>query len=153
MSRSLSIRPGTDPLAEPEYSSMMWCMSQALTICAPHVLTHPEYKKLLLQSMILLLTGQGAKCTEPALFMQMLHILEKWLLQPDPEQGSLSPKEAVLFLQRMASLERYGLIDAPMRNLWDKTLLGLLHSLCTHPSLAQDLKDEVRRRKRLGYNT
>lgn len=36
--------------------------------------------------MILMLTGAGSKCTEPHLFMQMLHTLEKWLLQPDPAQ-------------------------------------------------------------------
>lgn len=64
-------------------------------------------------------------------------------MPPPRPQGLLSPKEAVLFLQRMASLERYGLVDAAMRPAWDRTLLGLLHSLCTHPQLQQELKDEV----------
>lgn len=39
---------------------------------------------------------------------QILMIVRKWLLEPDTATGCLSVKEAVLFLQRLAQLERSG---------------------------------------------
>jgi hypothetical protein len=50
-------------------------------------------------------------------------IVRKWLLEPDAATGYLSVKEAVLFLQRLAQLERSGATQGSIQ----------VRHLCMHP--------------------
>lgn len=126
----------------PQYGTMTWCISQAVQLCAPRVLMNAENKRLLLQTLVLLLTGQGALKADPMLFMLMLRVLENWLLRPEETRGTLTVKEAVLFMQRLAHLDKTELV-ASIKGSWDKALLGLLRNLCTSPQVPEDLRQEV----------
>ncbi len=94
--------------------------------------------------------------------------MERWLVNPYPGQtGILSPKEAILMVQRLAALEKLNLFDAPagsssgqqgagaqqgqgaggaggsgsggssLKKAWDSTLLSLVLRLSTPPPEAQ----------------
>ena len=54
----------------------------------------------------------------------------------------LSHKEAQLFLQRMAQLNRTGNLEV-MRDVWESVYLDLLHRLCSSDSPVQPLPTQV----------
>ncbi|GFR40173.1 hypothetical protein Agub_g730, partial [Astrephomene gubernaculifera] len=97
---------------EPEYGSLYWVVSSCVRLLAPRVLHNHEQRKAVLSSMIGLMAGQNTRHMEPALFLEMLKVLERWLVNPYPGQtGILSPKEAILMVQRLAALEKLNLFD------------------------------------------
>jgi hypothetical protein len=96
------------------------------------VLHHSESKKMMLQSLILLLTGHGAKWADPLLFLQLLQLLEEWLTQPPL---ALTVKEAILFLQRLAHVDQDRLDNFTMKQAWRKRFLNMLLLLCTSENI------------------
>lgn len=48
-------------------------------------------------------------------------------------------QEAILFLQRLASLARNGWMRGPLQQRWETTFLEMIHSLCTATNLPQAL--------------
>ena len=44
---------------------------------------------------------------------------------------ALAPKESILFMQRLASLDRSGLTDGPIKAVWESTFLDMVYSLST----------------------
>ncbi len=46
-------------------------------------------------------------------------------------------QEAILFLQRLASLARAGWTRGPLHARWEATFLDLIHTLCTARNLPQ----------------
>jgi len=116
---------------DPAYGSLTWSMCAALRLAAHRglVLLHTDHKKLFLHTLVVLITG--AKATSPAVLMEILMIVRKWLLEPDTATGCLSVKEAVLFLQRLAQLERSGATQGAIKTEWETNFLSLMHKLCT----------------------
>ena len=47
------------------------------------------------------------------------------------------PQEAILFLQRLASLARMGWTRGPLQATWESTFLDMVHTLCTSHNLPQ----------------
>ncbi|BDA47386.1 probable transcription-associated protein 1 [Coccomyxa sp. Obi] len=151
-------------MGEPEYGTLTWATLAALKLSANKVLFQAERKKLFLQTLVLLITGNAAKHTDPAILMGILTIVRSWLLQPiihtapnkPPEAVSLTEKEAILFLQRLASLARNGWMRGPLQQRWETTFLEMIHSLCTATNLPQgdglrvDVFDKVERVFLLG---
>lgn len=124
-----------DTEGEPEFGTTTWVISTALQLVASRVFQHPESKKLMLQSLILLLTGNGAKWTDPLLFTQLLHLLDGWLFAH--QHSALSIKEAVLLLQRLAHVDQDRIMsDLVMRHKWQIKFLDLLYRLCTSDQIA-----------------
>ncbi len=57
--------PGAPPranLAEPEWGSVVWVMWRGLRLAAPRALQSADHKKLFLQTLILLVTGDNPVC-------------------------------------------------------------------------------------------
>ncbi len=86
--------------------------------------------------------------------------MKGWLSGPDPCACGLTAKEAVLFLQRLAQLDRVGAIPSALKSAWDTTLLDLLYALCTcvpgNPQCEQlkvDAYDKVERVFCLGLSS
>lgn len=52
-------------------------------------------------------------------------------MEPDAVGGSLTPKESVLFLQRLAMMHHHGGADNLPPGVWDELFLGMVHTLCT----------------------
>jgi hypothetical protein len=52
-------------------------------------------------------------------------------LTPDAGAGSLSAKEGILVLQRLATFERMGGADSLPEGTWDSLFLDMLYTLCT----------------------
>ncbi len=46
-------------------------------------------------------------------------------------------QEAILFLQRLASLARMGWTRGPLQATWEATFLDMVHTLCTSHNLPQ----------------
>lgn len=76
---------------QPAYASIVWVMQHALRLAAPRVLYNAEQKKLFLQTFVLLLTGGNARLTDPAVLMEVLLIVKRWLLDPKPAGQGKSP--------------------------------------------------------------
>lgn len=74
-------RDGND-LGEPEYGTLTWATLAALKLAANKVLFQADRKKLFLQTLVLLITGNAAKHTDPAILMGILTIVRSWLLHP-----------------------------------------------------------------------
>ena len=128
--------------AQAAYGTTSWAISAALQLAGSRVLHHSESKKMMLQSIILLLTGHGAKWADTVLFLQLLQLLEVWLTQPPL---ALSLKEAVLLLQRLAHVDQDRWDSPSMKQAWQTRFLDMLLLLCTNESIPT-----VRRGRGLG---
>ena len=73
---------------EPEYRSIVWATAAALRLAGRRVLTNMETKKMLLQSLVALMSTPHAKHTDPALLLEYLLLVKNWLLEP---QGGGKP--------------------------------------------------------------
>lgn len=73
---------------EPEYRSIVWATAAALRLAGRRVLTNMETKKMLLQSLVALMSTPHAKHTDPALLLEYLLLVKNWLLEP---QGGGEP--------------------------------------------------------------
>ena len=67
---------------EPEYRTIVWATAAALRLASRRVLTNADTKKLFLQSLVTLMSTPHAKHTDPALLMEYLLMVKKWLLEP-----------------------------------------------------------------------
>ena len=67
---------------EPEYRSIVWATAAALRLAGRRVLTNMETKKMLLQSLVALMSTPHAKHTDPALLLEYLLLVKNWLLEP-----------------------------------------------------------------------
>ena len=66
----------------------MWATGAALRLAGRRVLTNMETKKMLLQSLVALMSTPHAKHTDPALLLEYLLLVKNWLLEP---QGGGEP--------------------------------------------------------------
>jgi len=83
----------------------------------------------------MVITGGPARHVHGAIVLRILAILRDWLLAPPPG-GSLTLKEAVLFLQRLAHMLAMGVLRGQTAAAFERVFLQLLLTLCTpsaHP--------------------
>ena len=94
---------------EPQYGSLTWATRTALQLAANKVLFSAERKKLFLQTLVLLITGNAAKHTDPAILMQILVIVRAWLLEPliTPAAEAVSLTEKARLPRSSFSLHAY----------------------------------------------
>ncbi len=90
-------------MGEPEYGTLTWATLAALKLSANKVLFQAERKKLFLQTLVLLITGNAAKHTDPAILMGILTIVRSWLLQPIIHTAPNKPPEAVSLTEKVRS--------------------------------------------------
>lgn len=65
------------------YGSAVWAARAALAGCRTRAARGgADLKKLLLQSLVLLITGAAARHADPALALDVLHSVRDWLLEP-----------------------------------------------------------------------
>ncbi|KAK9813301.1 hypothetical protein WJX72_012102 [[Myrmecia] bisecta] len=155
----LRVRDGEEKW-QPEYGQVTWAVQHALRLAAPRVLYYAEHKNLFLRTLVLLITGNSARHVDAAILMEILLTVRNWLLDKDNPVATLTEKEAVLFLQRLAQLERTGATEGPIKEVWEDTFLDMIHTLVTSPTpppgmaggegLARDALDKVERMFLLG---
>ena len=46
---------------------------------------------------------------------------------------ALTHKESILFMQRLAALERNGIADGPIKAQYEQVFLDMLYTMCTTP--------------------
>ena len=83
----------------------------------------------------MVITGGPARHVHGAIVLRILAILREWLLTP-PHGGSLTLKEAVLFMQRLAHLLAAGVLRGQTAVTFERVFLQLLLTLCSpsgHP--------------------
>lgn len=94
-------REGGD-MGEPEYGTLTWATLAALKLAANKVLMQADRKKLFLQTLVLLITGNAAKHTDPAILMGILTIVRSWLLNPQPHSAAPNkPPELVSLTEKV----------------------------------------------------
>jgi len=93
-------------LGEPEYGTLTWATLAALKLAANKVLFQAERKKLFLQTLVLLITGNAAKHTDPAILMGILNIVRLWLLHPTIHTAPGKPPEAVSLTEKVRAHRR-----------------------------------------------
>lgn len=78
----------------------------------------------------MVITGGPARHVHGAIVLRILAILRDWLLAP-PAGGSLTLKEAVLFLQRLAHMLAMGMLRGQTAAAFERIFLQLLLTLCS----------------------
>jgi transformation/transcription domain-associated protein len=128
-----------NPSGEPEYGTLSWAVTRCLRLCAPRTLNHPDHHKLVLGQLVSLLVGQYTRFMDPCVFLEVLDIVERWVLRPYPDQqGTLTVKETILVCQRLGLLEKQNIlanVEPTLRAKIEGAFHKLLHQLCTQPSL------------------
>ena len=84
-----------------------------------------------MQTLVMVITGGPARHVHGAIVLRILAILREWLLTPPPG-GSLTLKEAVLFMQRLAHLLAAGVLRGQTAVTFERVFLQLLLTLCSH---------------------
>ena len=87
--------------AEPEYGTLNWVTLCALKLTANKVLTNVERKKLYLQTLVLLITGNAAKHTDLAIVMGILSVVKTWLLNPVVVHVPGKPSEYISLTEKV----------------------------------------------------
>lgn len=89
-------------VGEPEYGTLTWATLCALKLAANKVLYAADRKKLFLQTLVLLITGNAASKTDPTILMGILQIVRTWLLEPAMSMmpGSTTP-EAISLTEKV----------------------------------------------------
>lgn len=103
MSRQIWCRDAAE-LVEPEYGTLNWVTLCALKLTANKVLTNVERKKLYLQTLVLLITGNAAKHTDLAIVMGILSVVRTWLLHPVVVHVPGKPSEYISLTEKVCSL-------------------------------------------------
>jgi len=138
------------------YSSWTWNIVSAVRLLSrqPMILQAQEFKKLMLHTVAVLIAG--GKSTPQAVHVEMLEVIKLWLMTPDDKVGHLSVKETVLFLQRLAHLERNGATAGGLKSKWEKDFLDVIQKLCNNnlgpeaPELPREMFQKVERVFLLG---
>ena len=134
---SRSMQP--DNSWKPAFGSLVWNMATGLEITASCCqVLGSEHRKAFMQTLAMFMSS--GKTTPPAILMALLNVLYNWLLGTSVNSSCLTGKETILFLQRMAQLERAGATSGPIRSCWEKKFLDLVHQLsCDIPDAVTDL--------------
>lgn len=88
-------------LGVPEYGTLNWVTLTALKLTANKVLTNVERKKLYLQTLVLLITGNAAKHTDLAIVMGILSVVRTWLLHPVVVHVPGKPSEYISLTEKV----------------------------------------------------
>ena len=57
---------------------------------------------------------------------------------------ALTHKESILFMQRLAALERNGIADGPIKAQYEQVFLDMLYTMCTTPRPdAPEVRDSI----------
>lgn len=88
-------------LGEPEYGTLNWVTLCALKLTANKVLTNVDRKKLYLQTLVLLITGNAAKHTDLAIVMGILSVVRTWLLHPVVVHVPGKPSEYISLTEKV----------------------------------------------------
>jgi hypothetical protein len=56
----------------PEYGTVAWVINSCLSLIGSRAFEYGELKKAMLQAVIIVITGNGAKYNEPVLFMRIM---------------------------------------------------------------------------------
>ena len=91
-------------LGVPEYGTLNWVTLTALKLTANKVLTNVERKKLYLQTLVLLITGNAAKHTDLAIVMGILSVVRTWLLHPVVVHVPGKPSEYISLTEKVGAL-------------------------------------------------
>ena len=116
-------------------------MCLILKILRVEKLSNAETKKILLQTLISLISLKGH--TEE-MYMELSKTVFSWISLPEGHLNEVTARETILFLQRLATLERNGNITARISSDWQELYLNTLYRLCTNPSQTDKAK-EIRR--------
>ena len=124
---------------KPAFGSLVWNMATGLEITASCCqVLGSEHRKAFMQTLAMFMSS--GKTTPPAILMALLNVLHSWLLASPANAPCLTGKETILFLQRMAQLERAGATSGPIRSSWEKKFLELVHQMsCDGPRSVADL--------------
>lgn len=71
-SRELEPAATAADMPVPEYGTVAWVIDACLTLIGSRAFEYVELKKAMLQAVIIIITGNGAKYNEPVLFMRIL---------------------------------------------------------------------------------
>ncbi|WIA37453.1 hypothetical protein OEZ86_014371 [Tetradesmus obliquus] len=124
----------------PEYGTVAWVLNAALLLIGSRAFSNSELKKSMLQSIIIIITANGAKYNEPVLFMRIMLLYQDWLQLP-PQL--MTVKEAVLLLQRLAYVQDRFDADPATCAKWHCLFLDIVYNICTSSTLPPELSDEV----------
>jgi hypothetical protein len=71
---SLTLEPAATAadIPTPEYGTVAWVLNAALLLIGSRAFSNSELKKSMLQSIIIIITANGAKYNEPVLFMRIM---------------------------------------------------------------------------------
>ncbi|KAL6768445.1 hypothetical protein ACKKBF_B39155 [Auxenochlorella protothecoides x Auxenochlorella symbiontica] len=139
---SKSFPPSTEP-ADSEYGTGAWFMWHALAVAVPSALVlSADYRKHFLSTLVMLITGPSVRNGQTAacIIFAVVNLMEGWLLPPpttgpgsaEPRpQPQLTSKEPLVFLQRLAQMDRLHAIPASLKSKWDKKFLDLLYTVIT----------------------
>jgi phosphatidylinositol kinase/protein kinase (PI-3 family) len=116
-------------------------MCLILKILSVERISNAETKKTLLHTLIQLITLKGH--TEE-MYMELSRTVCKWVSLPLGHTNEVTARETILFMQRLASLERNGNISARISSDWQELYLKTLYHLCTNPAQTDKAK-EIRR--------
>ena len=116
-------------------------MCLILRILSVERISNAETKKTLLHTLIQLITLKGH--TEE-MYMELSRTVCKWVSLPSGHANEVTARETILFMQRLASLERNGNISARISSDWQELYLKTLYHLCTNPAETDKAK-EIRR--------
>eukprot|EP00879_Flechtneria_rotunda_P005042 GHRR01005319.1.p1 GENE.GHRR01005319.1~~GHRR01005319.1.p1 ORF type:complete len:3477 (+),score=1416.33 GHRR01005319.1:1112-11542(+) len=129
-------------IPQPEYSTVTWVLDSVLQQIGNHAFGNSECKKHFLQSIIIIVTANGARFNEPMLFMRILLLYREWLQLPP---HLMTVKEAVLLLQRLAFVQDKFESTSGSSNssMWHNLFLDVVYGVCTSKCLPPELSDEV----------
>ncbi|KAF5825864.1 hypothetical protein DUNSADRAFT_6305, partial [Dunaliella salina] len=84
-----------------------------------------------------LVVGMTVRFLDPAIFLEILRVVSRWLVDPYPGQtGQLSLKEGVLLCQRLGMLERMvAIADPGLRATFESSFVQLVQKLCSAPQV------------------
>jgi hypothetical protein len=82
-SKALTLEPAATAadIPTPEYGTVAWVLNAALLLIGSRAFSNSELKKSMLQSIIIIITANGAKYNEPVLFMRIMvsHVMRRSL--------------------------------------------------------------------------
>ena len=75
------------------------------------------------------------------MYMDLTRTVCKWVSLPEGHQNEVTARETVVFLQRLASLERNGNISARISADWQELYLKTLYALCTNSAQTEKARE------------
>jgi len=103
-------------------------MCVILKILGKPGVSNVETKKALLQCLMSLMALKGHA---DEMYLELTKTVCGWCSLPEGHKNELTARETVMFLQRLAGLERNGNVSARIVSEWQDVYLKTLYSLCT----------------------